>query len=156
MALLIPEEIYLAEQERLEGERRDDHVQRLGPGRHPGRAGSPASAIRWHLAAAPATAGGARTCPTRPPGPTTAFWLDGGEPLPDPRSPRQPAGVNGPSRALRPGRVLLDRRQLAAAARCTGSVIYELHVGTFTAEGTFDAAIGRLDYLAELGVTWSS
>ena len=33
-----------------------------------------------------------------------------------------------------------------------GSVIYELHVGTFTAEGTFDAAIDRLDHLVELGV----
>ena len=80
-----------------------------------------------------------------------AFRLDGGEPLPDPRSPRQPAGPSGMSRrydhyAFRwtdagwPGRPL------------AGSVVYELHVGTFTREGTLDAAIGRLGRLRELGV----
>ena len=37
-----------------------------------------------------------------------------------------------------------------------GSVLYELHVGTFTPEGTLDAALERLDHLVDLGVTWSS
>ena len=79
------------------------------------------------------------------------FSIDGGEVLPDPRSLRQPFGVKG-----------LSRTYDHAAFRWTdpswrggplhGSVIYELHLGTFTAEGTFDAAIGRLDHLRHLGV----
>ncbi len=72
--------------------------------------------------------------------------------LPDPRSPRQPDGVHGRSavHTLDTGRWTdsgWTGRPLA------GSVIYELHIGTFTAEGTFDAAIGRLDHLVALGVT---
>jgi maltooligosyltrehalose trehalohydrolase len=71
--------------------------------------------------------------------------------LPDPRSARQPDGVH-------------ERSQLwdAAAAAWTdgdwpgrsvaGAVIYELHVGTFTTAGTFDAAIEKLDYLVDLGI----
>jgi len=80
-----------------------------------------------------------------------AFSLDGGPALPDPRSPWQPRGVHGPSRTFDAaahqwsdggweGRSLL------------GAVIYELHIGTFTAEGTLDAAVGRLDHLVALGV----
>ena len=75
------------------------------------------------------------------------FALDDSDPLPDPRSPRQPAGVHGLSQlwtsappAPWPGRTI------------DGAVIYELHVGTFTAAGTFDAAIERLDHLIDLGV----
>ena len=72
-------------------------------------------------------------------------------PLPDPRSRRQPAGVHERSRTFDPADFEWsdDRwtgRQLA------GSVIYELHLGTFTPEGTLDAAIGRLDHLVGLGV----
>ncbi|MEV0081116.1 malto-oligosyltrehalose trehalohydrolase [Nocardia neocaledoniensis] len=72
--------------------------------------------------------------------------------LPDPRSPRQPDGVHAPSAVhdLDPA-AWTDHgwtgRQLA------GSVFYELHIGTFTPEGTFDAAIERLDHLVNLGVT---
>ncbi|SUE03771.1 4-alpha-D-((1-_4)-alpha-D-glucano)trehalose trehalohydrolase [Prescottella equi] len=71
--------------------------------------------------------------------------------LPDPRSPRQPEGVHLPSQLheLDPNRwtdAAWTGRQLA------GSVVYELHIGTFTPEGTFDAAIGRLDHLVDLGV----
>ncbi|MET8780083.1 malto-oligosyltrehalose trehalohydrolase [Nocardia sp. NPDC004654] len=72
--------------------------------------------------------------------------------LPDPRSARQPDGVHGRSalHTLDPGG-WTDRdwtgRPLA------GSVFYELHIGAFTPEGTFDAAIGRLDHLVDLGVT---
>ncbi|MEZ0067662.1 maltooligosyltrehalose trehalohydrolase [Streptacidiphilus sp. MAP12-20] len=79
------------------------------------------------------------------------FRLDGGPTLSDPRSPRQPDGPDGlsqlvdhaafPWQAHWPGRGL------------TGAVLYELHIGTFTAEGTFDAAITRLPHLAALGVT---
>ncbi|MVA75564.1 malto-oligosyltrehalose trehalohydrolase [Auraticoccus sp. F435] len=72
-------------------------------------------------------------------------------PRPDPRSRRQPEGVHGLSRTFDPGaHVWQDDawrgRQLA------GAVIYEMHVGTFTPEGTFAAAEQRLDHLVELGV----
>jgi malto-oligosyltrehalose trehalohydrolase len=79
------------------------------------------------------------------------FRLDDGELLPDPRSLRQPFGINGPSR-------IYDHSAFAWTDRSWrggplhGSVIYELHTGTFTPEGTFDAAIGRLDHLRGLGV----
>ncbi len=80
------------------------------------------------------------------------FVLDGGEPLPDPRSPWQPAGVHGPSRWV-------DHRRFAwhdagwRAPELASAVFYELHVGTFTPAGTFDGAAERLPYLRELGVT---
>ena len=76
---------------------------------------------------------------------------DDDHPIPDPRSRFQPHGVHALSRAVDPDTFTwTDRgwtgRQLA------GGVIYELHVGTFTAEGTLDAAIGHLDHLVELGI----
>lgn len=76
---------------------------------------------------------------------------DDPEVLPDPRSARQPDGVHGRSQ-------LWDARSARwsdtgwAGRSIEGSVIYELHTGTFTPQGTFDAAISKLDYLAELGV----
>ncbi len=80
-----------------------------------------------------------------------AFALDGGQPLPDPRSPWQPDGVHGPSRVFDPSaHHWQDNGWAGKPAR--GSVFYELHVGTFTPGGTLDAAIARLPYLAELGV----
>ncbi|WP_371482340.1 malto-oligosyltrehalose trehalohydrolase [Kitasatospora sp. NBC_00315] len=80
-----------------------------------------------------------------------AFRLDGGPPLPDPRSPRQPFGPDGPSRAVDHGAF----RWSDAGRRgrpLPGSVFYELHIGTFTPAGTFAAAVERLDHLVELGV----
>ncbi|MEU7874030.1 malto-oligosyltrehalose trehalohydrolase [Dactylosporangium sp. NPDC049140] len=80
------------------------------------------------------------------------FALDDDERvLPDPRSRRQPGGVHERSRVYDHGRFdwgdgAWTGRQLA------GSVIYELHVGTFTPSGTFDGAIERLPYLKELGI----
>ncbi|MDQ6849002.1 MAG: malto-oligosyltrehalose trehalohydrolase [Actinomycetota bacterium] len=91
--------------------------------------------------------------PDLAPGTDYAFLLDDSdEPVPDPASRQQPEGVHGPSRSYDqdafswtddgwPGREL------------AGAVIYELHVGTFTAGGTFDSAIERLDHLIDLGVT---
>jgi maltooligosyltrehalose trehalohydrolase len=80
------------------------------------------------------------------------FVLDDGELRPDPRSRRQPDGVHAASAwvdtaAFAWTDAAWTGRQLA------GGLIYELHLGTFTAEGTLDAAIGRLPHLVELGVT---
>ena len=80
------------------------------------------------------------------------FRIDGGEPLPDPRSLRQPAGVNGNSRSY-DHRSFCWNDQAWPGRELYGLLIYELHIGTFTSEGTFDAAIGKLGYLADLGVT---
>jgi maltooligosyltrehalose trehalohydrolase len=71
--------------------------------------------------------------------------------LPDPRSARQPDGVHERSQLWNPATV--SWRDADWTGRpIAGAVIYELHLGTFTAEGTLDAAIGRLDYLVGLGV----
>lgn len=80
-----------------------------------------------------------------------AFVLDGsGEPLPDPRSLRQPRGVHGPSRVYDHAAFAWTDADWRGRA-LPGCVVYELHIGTFTPEGTFDAAIGRLDHLVGLG-----
>ncbi|MBB4914473.1 malto-oligosyltrehalose trehalohydrolase [Streptosporangium saharense] len=79
------------------------------------------------------------------------FSLDGGPGLPDPRSRRQPEGIFGPSRVHEHDRFEWGD-DLWHGRALPGSVIYELHVGTFTPEGTFDAAIGKLPHLTELGV----
>jgi maltooligosyltrehalose trehalohydrolase len=72
--------------------------------------------------------------------------------LPDPASRWQPGGLRGPSRVLHPAAFeWSDRRFRPAALR--EAVLYELHVGTFTPEGTFEAAAQHVPALAELGVT---
>ncbi|GAA2183521.1 malto-oligosyltrehalose trehalohydrolase [Brooklawnia cerclae] len=77
--------------------------------------------------------------------------VDGGDPRPDPRSARQPYGVHGPSRVF-------DETAFSwtdgewGGLDVLGEVFYELHVGTFTPQGTLDAAIDRLDHLVNLGV----
>jgi len=73
-------------------------------------------------------------------------------PYPDPRSLRQPKGVHGPSQ-LYDHSAFEWHDQLWRGSPKTGAVIYELHVGTFSKEGTFDGAITHLDYLADLGIT---
>ncbi len=79
------------------------------------------------------------------------FSLDGGPTRPDPRSPSQPDGVEGLSEVVdHDGFGWSDAGWRGVPL--AGAVLYELHVGTFTEEGTFDAAIGRLDHLVELGV----
>ena len=81
-----------------------------------------------------------------------AFVLDGGDPRPDPRSAWQPHGVHGPSRLV--DHAAFDWTDAAwRGVPLAGSVLYELHVGTFTSQGTFDAAAGHLDHLVELGVS---
>jgi maltooligosyltrehalose trehalohydrolase len=80
-----------------------------------------------------------------------AFSLDGGDARPDPRGLRLPDGPHGWSQ-------LFDTDELAwtdsgwTGVDLQGAVIYELHVGTFTAEGTLEAAAGRLEHLVDLGV----
>ena len=81
-----------------------------------------------------------------------AFLLDGEGPFPDPGSGWQPHGVDGPSRVVDHAVFAWQHDEWDVAA-LGKAVIYELHAGTFTPGGTFDAAIEKLDYLAELGVT---
>ena len=81
-----------------------------------------------------------------------AYRLDGGPERPDPCSLWQPEGVDGPSAVVFPGPVFLDRSRLEGSAPAD-LVFYEIHVGTFTPEGTFDAIIPRLKDLRELGIT---
>jgi maltooligosyltrehalose trehalohydrolase len=84
-----------------------------------------------------------------------AFSVDGGDPRPDPRSPWQPRGVHAPSRTFDPTAYLWgdgDWRGTRGGRGVAGGVVYELHVGTFTPEGTFAAAVAHLDHLVALGV----
>jgi maltooligosyltrehalose trehalohydrolase len=86
------------------------------------------------------------------PGVDYQYLLDGNLERPDPVSRFRPEGVHGPSRIVDPAAYRwsdqawrgLEPHQLA---------IYELHIGTFTPQGTFESAITRLPYLRELGVT---
>jgi maltooligosyltrehalose trehalohydrolase len=71
---------------------------------------------------------------------------------PDPRSLQQPKGVHGMSR-LYDHSVFEWHDQLWRGSPKVGAVVYELHIGTFSKEGTFDGAIPHLDYLVELGIT---
>jgi isoamylase len=80
------------------------------------------------------------------------YRLDGGDAFPDPASRSQPEGVHGPSEVVDPDAF----RWTDAGWRgipLEEMVVYELHVGTATPEGTFEALIPRLDHFVELGVT---
>ncbi|HET9076653.1 MAG TPA: malto-oligosyltrehalose trehalohydrolase [Acidimicrobiales bacterium] len=85
------------------------------------------------------------------PGDRYGFSLDGGPTRPDPRSPCQPDGVHGLSQVV-------DHRAHRwsdagwGGFHLPGSVLYELHIGTFSPEGTFDGAAARLPHLSSLGV----
>jgi maltooligosyltrehalose trehalohydrolase len=80
------------------------------------------------------------------------YLVGGGRELPDPVSRHQPAGVHGPSRVVDPEAFAWSDEGWRGPA-LKDYVIYELHVGTFTPEGTFAAAAGRLAHLKSLGVT---
>ena len=75
-----------------------------------------------------------------------------GEAYADPRSPWQPEGIHGPS-ALIDHSSFLWSDDAWHAPPLKSAITYELHIGTFTPEGTFDSAIARLDHLVDLGVT---
>jgi maltooligosyltrehalose trehalohydrolase len=90
--------------------------------------------------------------PGAAPGADYSFVLsDNATPLPDPRSAWQPQGVHAASRVY-------DHAAFGwtdggwTGRQVAGAVLYEMHVGTFTATGTFDAAIERLDHLVDLGI----
>ncbi|WP_322412056.1 malto-oligosyltrehalose trehalohydrolase [Microbacterium invictum] len=81
------------------------------------------------------------------------FVLDDGDAVrPDPRSRRQPRGVHEPSSWFDPGAHEWSD-QSWTGRQLAGGIVYELHVGTFTPEGTLDTAASRLDHLVDLGVT---
>ena len=80
------------------------------------------------------------------------YRLDGSEPRPDPASRYQPDGVHGPSQVVDASRFEWhDGGWKARPAR--DLIVYELHAGTFSPEGTFAGAQERLPYLRDLGVT---
>jgi maltooligosyltrehalose trehalohydrolase len=81
-----------------------------------------------------------------------AFVLNGGEPLPDPRSPWQPNGIHGCSRTVDHNAFSWTDRHWQASP-LSSAIVYELHIGTFTPQGTFIAAIDKLDHLVALGIT---
>jgi maltooligosyltrehalose trehalohydrolase len=80
------------------------------------------------------------------------FRLDGGEAFPDPASRFQPEGPHGPSQVVDPAAYRWRDAGWRGAAR-EGQAIYEMHLGTFSPEGTWAAATRRLPDLADLGVT---
>lgn len=86
------------------------------------------------------------------PGTRYAYSLDGGDMRPDPASRAQPEGVHGPSMVVNPSAFTWSDTAWAGVAP-EDLVIYELHIGTATDEGTFDALIPRLAALRALGVT---
>jgi maltooligosyltrehalose trehalohydrolase len=87
-----------------------------------------------------------------PEGQEYAYRLDGGPSRPDPASLWQPRGVHFPSAVLYPERFRWTDAGWKPPSR-QDLVMYELHVGRFTTQGTFDAIIPRLDSLVNLGVT---
>ena len=86
------------------------------------------------------------------PGSRYRFQIDGGLFVPDPASRFQPDDVHGPSEVIDPAN--FEWQDASWRGRpWSEAVIYELHVGTFTPEGSFGGVQKRLDYLAELGVS---
>ncbi len=90
------------------------------------------------------------TVPEAKPGWLYRYRLDGSEEFPDPASRCQPQGVHGPSQVVDPSFPWTDRSWAGLAL--PDYVLYELHVGTFTPEGSFTAILPRLPELSELGI----
>ncbi len=87
-----------------------------------------------------------------PAGTDYGFVLDGEGTFPDPRSPSQPQGVYQLSRLVDQGTFHWTDKSFKTPP-LTAAVIYELHLGTFTPEGSFVSAIKKLDHLAATGIT---
>ncbi|MBK1706439.1 malto-oligosyltrehalose trehalohydrolase [Halochromatium glycolicum] len=79
--------------------------------------------------------------------------VDGQQTVPDPASRFQPSGVHGPSEIIEPNTFRWPDGEPWRGRPWEEAVCYELHIGTFSAEGTFAGALKRLDQLAELGIT---
>jgi maltooligosyltrehalose trehalohydrolase len=86
------------------------------------------------------------------PGDLYRFQLSGNPPWPDPASRYQPKGVHGPSQLIDASAFAWTDQSWEGVTR-EHLVLYELHVGTFTSQGTFEAATARLPWLRELGIT---
>ncbi len=86
------------------------------------------------------------------PGTRYQFVIDGGRAVPDPASRFQPTGVHGPSEIIAPRAYSWSDKEWRGRP-WREAVIYELHIGAFSPEGTYAGAERRLDYLADLGVT---
>ena len=80
------------------------------------------------------------------------YIVDGSKPLPDPVSRLLPDGVHGPTQIVDPESFRWTDEKWRGVPY-SDYVLYELHVGTFTPEGTFDGVIAKLPYLKELGIT---
>jgi maltooligosyltrehalose trehalohydrolase len=87
-----------------------------------------------------------------PAGSRYAFRVNGNGPFPDPRSPWQPDGVHAPSRVLDHEHFPREESSFTPPP-LENALLYELHMGTFTKEGTYAAAATHLKHLQELGVT---
>jgi maltooligosyltrehalose trehalohydrolase len=85
------------------------------------------------------------------PGSLYVYRLDEGKQCPDPASRSQPQGVHGPSQVVDPHFPWEDRHWFGLPLE--DYIIYELHVGSFTPEGTFEAIMSHLEELKDLGVT---
>ncbi len=85
-------------------------------------------------------------------GPATnyRYRINGRQPRPDPASRSQPHGVHGPSAVLETNFEWSDDNWRGMAL--ADMVIYELHVGTFTSEGTFEGVASRLDHFSDMGI----
>jgi maltooligosyltrehalose trehalohydrolase len=82
------------------------------------------------------------------------FSLNGGEPFPDPASRYQPEGPHGPSEVIDPAAYIWGETEANwPGVSIDGQVLYELHIGTFTPEGTFLGAISQFPRLRDLGIT---
>ncbi len=107
---------------------------------------------REPLAMQPAEPGWFEATVAAGPGTRYRFLLDDGAAVPDPASRFQPEGPHGPSEVIDPA--AYRWRQADWTGRpWAETVLYEMHVGTFTGEGTYAAAARRLADLADLGVT---
>jgi maltooligosyltrehalose trehalohydrolase len=93
-----------------------------------------------------------RTLQDAGPGTDYSFIIDGGKPIPDPRSSYQPFGIHGAARVVDHSTFEWTDQHWQAPP-LSSAIVYELHVGTFTPGGTFRAAIECLDHLLELGIT---
>ncbi len=92
--------------------------------------------------------------PTARSGDRYRFSLDRGEPYPDPASRYQPEGPHGPSEIVDPGAYAWSETESKwGGVSLERQVFYELHIGTFTPEGTYLSAIGEFSRLRDLGIT---